>query len=121
MRSSLLQRGALLAVVLLAVGATACSNPLGSCGLLAVQVSPPDSMSLAVGDSAFMAAQMISGCPDKVGPHFDFSSLTPSVATVRAVNDTAAWVKGVSPGVTAAVATARDHTTVKGGVQVFVH
>ncbi len=121
MRSSLLLRATLLAGGLLALGATACSSPFGNCGLLAVGVTPVDSMSLAVGDSAMMAAQIVTGCPDKVGPHFDFSSLTPSVATVRAVNDTAAWVKGVSPGVTAAVATARDHTTVKGGVQVFVH
>ena len=118
MRASL--RGALLAGVLLALGASACSSDLASCGLLAVAVAP-DSMSLAVGDSAMMAAQIISGCPDKVGNHFDFSSIIPSVATVRAVNDTAAWVKGVSAGQTAAVATARDRTTIKNGVFVTVH
>lgn len=117
----LLLRDTLLAGLLLALGASACSNPLANCGLLAVQVAPQDSMSLAVGDSAIMAAQIITGCPEKVGAHFDFSSVNTAVATVRAVNDTAAWVKGVGPGTTAAVATSRDRSTIKGGVLVYVH
>ena len=118
---TLLLRGAFLTGVILALGATACSNPLASCGLLAVQVAPQDSLSLAVGDSAMMAARIITGCPDKVGAHFDFSSVNTAIATVRAVNDTAAWVKGVGPGTTAAIATSRDRNTIKGGVLVYVH
>jgi len=117
---ALLLRGAILAGALLAVGASACSSDLASCGLLAVAVAP-DSMNLAVGDSAFMSAEIISGCPDKVGPHFDFASLTPAIASVRTVDDTSAWVKGVSAGQTAAVATSRDRSTIKNGVIVTVH
>ncbi len=118
---TLLLRGTLLAGILLVLGATACSSPLASCGLLAVQVFPQDSMSLAVGDSAFMSGEVISGCPDKVGPRLDFSSVDPTIATVRAVNDTSAWVKGVKVGTTIAIATSRDRTTIKNGVLVNVH
>ena len=116
-----LLRGALLACGLLALGAGACSNPLANCGLLLVQVFPQDSLALAVGDSAFMSGQVISGCPDKVGPKLDFATLNPAIASIRAVSDTSAWVKGLSAGQTAAVATSRDRNTVKAGVLVNVH
>ncbi len=118
---TLLRRGTLLAGVLLALGATACSSPLANCGLLAVNVFPQDSLGIAVGDSAMMYGQVISGCPDKVGPKLAFSTVDPTVASARAVNDTSAWIKGLKAGTTAAVATSVDHSTIKGGVPVFVH
>ncbi len=116
-----LLRAALLAGGLLALGATACSNPLASCGLIAVAVAPQDSVSLAVGDSTMMSGQVVTGCPDRIGPKLDFSSANTAVATVRAVSDTSAWIKGVGAGSTAAIATAHDRNNIKGGVLVFVH
>ncbi len=123
MRTRLL-RSAGLALGLLALGATACSNPLGNCGLLAVLTAPQDSINLTVGATDTLAAHVLSGCPDQVGPAIDFSVTDTSVASVTplaTVADTAhALVTGKNAGRTTVVATAHQRTNIRTGVPVIV-
>ncbi len=111
-----LLRGAALAALLLAFGATACSSPLGSCGVVAVVTAPLDSLVIAAGDSAVMAAQTISSCPATIGPAVTFSSNSTAVATVRAVDDTTAWVRGIAPGRSIIIAQSRDRASIRSGI-----
>ncbi len=126
MRTRLL-RSAGLALGLLALGATACSSPLSSCGLLAVAVQPQDSLTVTVGATDTLLASVISGCPASVGPAIDFSISDTSVASVAvgssatAPGDTAlALVTGKKAGQTTVVATAHDRTNIRTGVRVVV-
>jgi len=115
-----LLRGAALAAAFIALGATACSSPLASCGLLAVATLPLDTVSVAVGDSTSMLAQVITGCPDKVGPAIDFSSTNAAIATVREAADSLAWITGVSQGQATIIAAAHDRSNIRSGIQVTV-
>lgn len=114
-------RAAALAVALLAFGASACSSPLGSCGVVAVVTAPLDSLIIAVGDSAIMAAQTISSCPATIGPAVTFSSNSTAVATVRPVADTLAWVRGIAAGRSIIIAQSRDRGTIRSGIVAHVN
>lgn len=113
-------RGAALAAVMLALGATACSSPLASCGLLAVATAPPDSVSLTVAASDTMFAHVISGCPDKVGPSIDYSSTDTTIAVVRELADTSAVITGVKTGQATIIASAHDRSNIRAGILVRV-
>ncbi len=116
-----LLRAAALAVALLAVGATACSSPLGGCGVVAVVTTPVDSLVITAGDSAAMSAQTISSCPATIGPAVTFASNSTAVATVRATSDTTAMVTGIRPGRSIIVAQSRDRTNIRSGIIAHVN
>ncbi len=115
-----LLRAAALAVALLALGASACSSPLGSCGLIAVVITPSDTVRVAVGDSTLATATTISSCPQQISPAVTFASGSTAIATVRALGDTSAVVKGVSAGITFVLAQSKDRSNVRSGVPVKV-
>ncbi len=119
MRTRLL-RGAALAAVILALSATACSSPLASCGLLAVETQPADSIGVAVAASDTMFAHVLSGCPDKVGPSIDYSSTDTTIAIVREITDTAAVITGIRAGQATIIAAAHDRSNIRNGILVRV-
>ncbi len=119
MRTRILH-GAALAVFLLALAASACSSPLGSCGLIIVQTSPADTVRVQVGADAPASARTLSGCPETIAPPVTFQSGDTTIATVRAVNDTAAVVHGVKAGQAVLIAQSRDRTNIRTGIPIKV-
>ncbi len=107
-------------MALLALGASACSSPLGSCGLIAVVLNPQDTVRVSVGDSTVAFASTLSSCPTQIGPAVTFQTGSTAIATVRPVNDTTAYVKGVAAGQTVLIAQSRDRTNIRSGVPVQV-
>ncbi len=115
-----LLRVAAMAAALLALGASACSNPLGSCGLIAVIVTPQDTVRATVGGLDTVTAKTISSCPSQISPAVTFTAGSTAIATVQATGDTIALVTGVKAGQTVLIAQSKDRTNIRTGVPIKV-
>ncbi len=113
-------RAAGLALALLALGATACSSPLGSCGLIIVQFTPGDTVRVPVGTDAPVSAVTASSCPDQISRAVTFSTLDSTIATVRVIDSISAVVHGVKVDTTGLIAQSKDRTNIRSGIPIVV-